>query len=422
MIARLPERRFACRLAAIVVVALALRIAIRLVMGTQNYWIDGYGHHASIAQSICAGTGYAFPGEPPTAFRVPLYTFLVAATTCGAGSPWPLILTQALASAGTVLFAGLIARRLAGNAAGLLAAAIYALWPYGAWHDLSLQESGLHAFLAALVTWQLIDLRDKGGAVRALGSGLVLGLLLLTRATMLPFVLCALVIVALPHSGPNRGPNPGRARLVSAVIAAAAMLAVLSPWLAYSHKVTGAYGLGTEGGAALFVGNHPLTFSAFPVGTIDESRVNILASLNAEENAELAKLQGDEVATSDWYRAHAIRNIAADPVAFVFGGFRKLWAAFGPLPTPRHGLRGSIAYAAGWVLFFALALAGTWQRRHVWRDDLLLHAHMLTFCAITALFWAQTSHRSYLDPYLAVFAAVALLALMPLRLEKTLDS
>ncbi len=414
MIARLPERRFALLMAAIFVAALGFRIGIRLVVGTQNYWIDGYGQYASLGQSLCAGSGYAFPGGLPTAFRVPLYSYLVAATTCGVASPWPLILAQALASSATALLAGLIARRMAGNAAGLLAAAIYALWPYAAWHDLSLQESGLQAFMAALVTWQLILLRDKGGAMRALGAGIVLGLLLLTRATMLPFALCALGIAGFPYRG--------KARLVSALIAGAAMLAVLSPWLVYSHRVTGAYGLGTEGGSALYAGNHPLTFSVYPVGSIDESRATVFASLSAEENAELTKLKGDEEATSGWFRDHAICNIAADPAAFVRGAFRKLWAAFGPLPTPRHGLRGSMAYAAGWVPFFALALAGMWHRRRVWREDLLLHAHTVTFCATTALFWAQTSHRSYLDPYLAVFAAVALIALTPKRMQNSRDS
>lgn len=276
------QRRFAIRLAAVTVAALALRLGIRLVLGTQSYWIEGYGNYAQLAQSLCASNGYAFPGGPPTAFRVPLYSYLVAATTCGAGSAWPLIIAQALASSATALLAGLIAKRLAGNgagnAAGLLAAAIYALWPYAAWHDLSLQESGLQAFLAALVTWQLLSLRDKGGPLKALAAGCVLGLLLLTRATMLPFALCALVIVALPHRG--------KVRLASAVIAAAAMLAVLSPWLAYSQRVTGAYGLGTEGGASLYAGNHPLTFSVYPVGTIDESRANVFAALSAAEDSD----------------------------------------------------------------------------------------------------------------------------------------
>ena len=33
-----------------------------------------------------------------------------------------------------------------------------------------------------------------------------------------------------------------------------------------------------------------------------------------------------------------------------------------------------------------------------------IYAHFALFCALTAVIWAQTSHRSYLDVYLMVFA------------------
>lgn len=404
-------QHFAQKLAIIVLAAFAVRIGIRLVLGTQAYWTDGYGHYASLAQSLCAGHGYAFPGQGATAFRVPLYPMFIALTSCGQGSPWPLIVAQALASSLTCLLAGLIARRMAGGAAGLVAAAIYALWPYAAWHDVALQESGLHAFLAALATWLLIRLRDSGGVRLAVICGAALGLLLLTRSTMLPFALVALMIVAVPVRR--------TARLVPTIIAAAAMIAVLSPWLAWQKQLTGAYGLGTEGSAALYAGNHPLTFSAYPERSIDESRANIFAALTPAEQAELA-LQG-EAARDRWLRDKAIAAIAADPIAFVSSALRKLWAAFGAMPTPRHGVIGDLGYAVGWTPFALAALAGMWLRRRLWRDDLMLHAHLLTFCATTALFWAQTSHRSYLDPYLAVFAACALMAIAPQSLCKWLS-
>lgn len=408
------DRNFIRRLIAIALAALSLRICIRLSTGVQDYWTQGYSQYAALAQSLCAGNGYAFADHLPTAFRVPLYSYFVAAATCGAGSPWPLIIVQSLLSSATAVLAGLIARRMAGNGAGLVAAALYAVWPYAAWHDLSLQESGLHAFLAALATWLLVRLRDGQGKGLALASGVVLGAMLLTRATMLPFALSALVIVALPFRGTTR--------VGGAIIAGLAMLAVLSPWLAYSHRVTGAYGLGTEGGSALFAGNHRLTFSSYPERSIDESRANVFASLGPQENEELARLGHDEVAQSDWFQAHALRNIAADPVGFTTGAMRKLWAAFGPFPTPRHGLIGNLGYAAFWVPLFGLALAGMAIRRKLWRDDLLLHAHTLTFCLMTALFWAQTSHRSYLDPYLAAFAGAALITILPLRARNWLES
>ena len=46
-----------------------------------------------------------------------------------------------------------------------------------------------------------------------------------------------------------------------------------------------------------------------------------------------------------------------------------------------------------------------WQRRRQWHQDALVHAHLVLFAGITAVLWAQTSHRSYLDVYLIVFAA-----------------
>lgn len=380
--------------------ALALRIGIRLVVGIDDYWTDGYGLYPQLAQSLCAGHGYAFADTGPTAFRVPLYPMLVAVTTCGVGSPWPLIAAQALASSGTAVLAGLIARRMAGDGPGLIAAAAYALWPYGAWHDVSLQESGLHAFLAALATWLLLILRDRRRIGLAMLSGAVLGLMLLTRATMLPFALCALGVVAFNATG--------RKRVVLPLIVGALMLAVLSPWLTWSKAVTGSLALGTEGGAALYTGNHPLTFSAYPDRSIDESRANVFAALSPQDRGELARLGPGEAAQDRWFRNKALQNIASDPLAFAIGALRKVWAAFGPLPVPRHGTIGNLGYAAGWVPLFTLAIIGMARRRKAWRDDLLLHAHMATFCLTAMLFWAQTSHRSYLDPYLCVFAAVAI--------------
>ncbi|MEO7247686.1 MAG: hypothetical protein ABIW31_04460, partial [Novosphingobium sp.] len=124
------DRSYVKRLVAIALAGLALRICIRLAVGTQDFWTDGYGQYAALARSLCAGQGYAFADGVPTAFRVPLYSFLVAITTCGTGSPWPLILVQAVLSTATAVLAGLIARTMAGRGAGLVAAAIYALWPY----------------------------------------------------------------------------------------------------------------------------------------------------------------------------------------------------------------------------------------------------------------------------------------------------
>lgn len=400
------ERAFRVRLLAIIMAAFALRLAIRAVTGTDRYWIDGYGGYLLLAQGIANGEGYAFPGQGPTAFRVPLYPAFIWAVTGGKPAAWALISAQAALSAATAGLAGLIARRMAGPAAGLIAAALYALWPYAAWHDVSLQESGLFAFLAALATWQLLLARAGRGIAVALAAGAALALGVLTRSTLLPFALGAVVWLALPAPGQRL-----RASVIRAACAGAALALMLAPWVERTHRITGAAGMGTESGHFLHAAQHPLTFSAYPVGTFDQTRANVFAALLPEERAELARL--DEAGKDRWYRARALVAMQENPGQVVAGAVRKLWAAFGPWPVPRHGLATNLAYAAGWVPFLTFAVAGAIRRRRHWREDALLWWHFASFAGLTAVFWAQTSHRSYLDPYVAVFAGIALAALLP---------
>lgn len=394
---------FARQLAAIALAALLLRISVRWVRGTGDFWQNGYSLFGDLALSLSQGHGYAFPGSPQTAFRVPLYPMLIAVTSGGTGgNPWPLIVAQALASTGTAVCAGLLARRRFGDGAGLAAAGLCAVYPYYVWHDLALQETGLFTFLAALATVLLCRARDSGGPVHALLAGAVLGAAILTRATLLPFALVGCMWLALPDSGP--GPE-ARARIVSALLALAAMLLVLSPWLVRAHAITGRYGLGTEFGAALYAGNHPLTFADYPDGSIDLSREKVFAAIPPAEKAELDALGGDEAARSDWFLRKGLANIAAHPADFAAGAAAKLWAAFRPLPSPLHGWFGNLGYALAWCPLLVLGLAGLWRERREWRRDFPAYAHVLVFAGITVVLWAHTSHRSYLDVYLMVFAA-----------------
>ncbi len=396
---------------------IALRLSVRLVTGAEDYWTHGYDFYAVLARSLADGYGYAFPGEPPTAFRVPFYPLFIALVSDGARNVWGLIAAQALVSSGTAVLAGLIAGGWT-TRRRLLAAGLYAAWPYAVWHDVSLQESGLFAFLAALATWLLLRLAERRGAWLALAAGGAMGLALLTRTTLLPFAGLAIVWLVLSGARHHRLLR----RIAGVALVVAGMALVLSPWVMRNYRLTGDVQLTSETGAMMFIGNHPLTFSVYPQGSIDRSRDRIFAAEGPGEQATQLRLGADPVALDGWYRSRALAYIAADPGAFVNRAVQKLWAAFGPLPSPRHGTIANLGYAAGWVPFFGLALAGMWRRRRQWAGDILLYLHFATFAAATALFWAHTAHRSYLDPYLAVFAAMALAALLPARAKAALDS
>jgi len=84
--------------------------------------------------------------------------------TWGGGNPWPLIVAQTLVASGLAVVTELIARQLYGPQAGLVAAAWCAAYPYYAWHHLARVESGLFAFLTAVATLLLLNLRERQSA------------------------------------------------------------------------------------------------------------------------------------------------------------------------------------------------------------------------------------------------------------------
>ena len=65
----------------IAAVALALRLAWGALRGGERFFTEGYTLFFTLAGQLAAGYGYAFPGQPPTGFRVPLYPLFLAALT-----------------------------------------------------------------------------------------------------------------------------------------------------------------------------------------------------------------------------------------------------------------------------------------------------------------------------------------------------
>jgi hypothetical protein len=62
-----------------------------------------------------------------------------------------------------------------------------------------------------------------------------------------------------------------------------------------------------------------------------------------------------------------------------------------------------------------LGLWGMWLHRSHWREDSLIYALFGIFALVTAVFWAHTSHRVYLDVYWIVFGAGAVASWMTPR-------
>jgi hypothetical protein len=154
----------------------------------------------------------------------------------------------------------------------------------------------------------------------------------------------------------------------------------------------------------LWVANNPATFSRFPAQSIDRSRDVAAAQLPAEDRNLLRSLAGDQYAIAHWYFQRAIGFMREHPWQVALGGARKLAAAFSWRLSPYREPFEQFVYAAGYVPVALLGLIGMLQARRK-PETALIALLFLGFIAVTTVFWAHTSHRSYLNVYWIIFAA-----------------
>jgi 4-amino-4-deoxy-L-arabinose transferase-like glycosyltransferase len=384
---------------AIALLAFGLRAVVRLYDGASAFWQNGYVFYFHLARNLAQGHGFSADGLAPTAFRVPLYPIFVAAITGGERAFVALVLAQSLIGTGTVVCGAWLAGELFGTLAVLPAASMLAVYPYYVVHDTALQETSLFTFLTLVAVLLLVRARRRRSVALSLVAGAALAAAVLTRSTLVPFMCVAPLWLCWAVGGPNAT----RARCTLAV--SAALLIGLSPWLAYSRSVTGSATLGTETGYMLWRGNNPHTFSRYPLASMDESAALAYEGLSARDRTELEAIT-DPRGSDRWFLKHGRAYMAEDPIRTVGAAARKLTAAFGLLPSPRHDPWQNLANALSYGPVLLLGMCGLVLTRRDMREHSLLCALFLSFAAVTAVFFGHTSHRAFLDVYLIAYATV----------------
>lgn len=321
------------------------------------------------------------------------------------GGGLTLLTTQALIGAGTVVSAYLIGRDLFNARAGLIAGCLCAIYPYYVVHDTAVQETGLYTFLTALAVVFLVRLRREPRVRWAAVAGATLGASLMTRVTIAPFVVLVPVwLVAL-------GAGDLRRRIVLAGVVAIGAAVVSGPWLVRNYMLLGRPVVTSLTGYLMWVGNNPYTFSHYPEGQIDESRNVAAAAMSRADVEDLASHSTNEIEASDWYERRAVAYMRAHPLATLRGAARKVVAGFSWVFSPRKGPLAQSVYFLSYAPILLLGLLGAFATRRAWRDHVIIYLLFLTFIGVTAVFWAHTAHRSFLDVYLMIFASAALVRL-----------
>jgi cation transport ATPase len=99
--------------------------------------------------------------------------------------------------------------------------------------------------------------------------------------------------------------------------------------------------------------------------------------------------------------------IRANPGLTLRRGLQKVWIAFSPRFSPAKAGAFQMVYFVSYFPVLVLACVGAWRTRRQWRELGYIYVLIVAFALGSAVLWAHTSHRMYVEPYLMILAAAA---------------
>ena len=418
---------FRVRLAVIAAGALAVRFAYVLIAkrnqalepgevfpGDQLYYAlagdalaDGKGfvvpwHQTLIAEGLApAGSAAAHAADHP-----PLTALVAALAGLLPGDPGTHVLgqrlTMAVIGAAAVVVIGLLARSVAGPAAGLIAAALAAVHA-GFWiNDGLVMSETLVVLATAGGLWAAVRYHRAPALARAVELGAWIGVATLARSEALLLV----PLVAVPAVLAGRG--SWRARAARSAAALAATAAVLAPWVVPNLiRFAEPVWLSTNDGITLAGANNPLTYRGGAIGfwTLE----------GVEGSFETDGLDQSQVSARHRAAAidYALDNSDRWP-AVVAARVGRMWSLYRPLQMldwnqgEGRELWASMLALGGFAALVPAAAAG-WVRLRRRRAALWpLTATFVQVTVVAGLFYGLPRFRVSVEVALVVLAAAAL--------------
>jgi 4-amino-4-deoxy-L-arabinose transferase-like glycosyltransferase len=385
----------------LVLAGFGLRLLVRRALIALDPHQGGYDFYLSIARTFASGGGLCEAPGHGCALRLPLYALLVWPFATADGVSRGLTGVEAALGAALVYVTYRIGRELFNRPTGLLAAVTAAVSPYALVHDTALQDTVLLNALVGTSVWLLLTLRRPTNGIRPILAGMAVALALLTTARIALIVPGVIAWTAL-----SAGPTwPSRLR--NAVYVTLPIVILVGGWLVRNARVVGAPVLTTESGQSLWVGNNAWTLNHIPSETIDLSVRDSYAALTPAERATLMSAGDDEVAADRIAGRWGREFIVAHPVLFVGRAALKVAVPLAAYLSPARRPLVEAAFALAYLPIHVLAVLGAWRARSRWASHVLPYTILLAFLITTGVFWAHTSHATFLDPLWFAYAAAA---------------
>ena len=393
-------------------IVFAAALAIRLIYLVQirnnpffeHLYVDGRVYW-EWAEQIAAGDWWG----KTVFYQAPLYPYVLGVLRAMGGDLWAARVLQAVLGSAACAFVYLAARRFFNAKAAAIAAAALALYAPAIFFDGIIQKTTLGLFLTALWLWVMAWQIDAPTRARWVSSGLVLGLLCLTRENALILVPAVLVWLFVHFGG-----RAWRDRLIWSGLFVGGIAVALLPVGLRNLAVGGEFALTTsQFGPNFFIGNNPQATGSYIAlrpgrGSTDFEREDATRIAEAKTGR---KLSPGEV--SAYWTERATKFMREQPDAWLALMGKKwllTWNSFEIADADDlyvyaswSSLSGVLSKLLHFGVLAPVACAGimlTWQdRRRLW----LLYLVLLAFAAAVTVFFVFARYRFPLVPVLVMF-------------------
>jgi tetratricopeptide (TPR) repeat protein len=413
--AEMPPRHWARWLALVAGTALLLRLVYLAEIGGTPFAsvLIGDGQQYDAWAQRIAGGDWIGHG---VFYQAPLYPYLLGAVFAVVGhSLLAVRLLQAVLGASACAMLALAGRRFVGARAGLVAAALLALYPPAIFFDGLIQKSSLDLFLVVLLLVLLGEFLDRHRWPWLAGAGLALGAFMLNRENarvVYPVVMLWLWFFFRE--------SPARRRLNWLAVFTLGVAVAVVPVGVRNAYVGGEFLISTsQAGPNFYIGNHAGALGSYEPLVAGHGN----AAFERDDATKLAEtavgrhLSPGEM--SDYWLARTFRDIRQAPGQWLALLGRKLLLTFNAaevVDTESIEVYAEHSRMLGTLFWFdfgvilPLAAIGAWQTRREWKRLALLYAQAGSLAASVALFYVLARYRYPIVPVVLLLAGATLAA------------
>lgn len=384
----------------IFIFALAIRIFVIYLLPPQSWEYD------TIATSIIKGNGFAyhhFGGAIYRSYCEPLYPFICAVVYFFTHhSIFVLEVVQAVLSSLICLIVYFCAENIFGHRIAFLSGILVALQPGLIIYTVKLHPLILDSLLISLVLLSMIRLIDNFSRGKIIQAGLIGGLCVLSRPTVLAFFPLALIyIFMLKKTSFSKG-------ILCAAIFFASCGTVFLPWTVRNYIAQKEFMLTRSNTPYVFwLGNNP----NFSGSAVDGEGSSLFEVSPPEFRKRVNSL--DELGQNKEFLKDALNYIKKYPARFMQRVLKKNYYFW--WFSPQAGLVYPKAWFLLYMIFYSVmlifAIIGIFfaskQNRYKIKSALIIIL-LFSVSSVQSLFYIETRHRWAVEPLLLIFSAAGI--------------